>query len=294
MGAVQKLATVVIVGLVGLSTLIVVYLANEGNRQDAEVAEQEEVSVERGIETYLANCLTCHGPAGEGSSAPDSKGTGRIGMALGGQTEYGRERQELNQSENSAEWDPQREVIWEALHYGRGAMPAWGRGGGGLLNDEQIEELITMIHTVDWDLVYNDAVAQYGGYPTPGPPPPRAASAQQQPTAAPAGTPTAGGGSPTPPDGGAPASPAQTVVGVDIAWEPEAFTIPAGAETVVNLPNEGASIHNFAIDELGIDVDMPPGETVTALINAAAGSYEYYCNVPGHKEAGMVGTLTVE
>ena len=24
------------------------------------------------------------------------------------------------------------------------------------------------------------------------------------------------------------------------------------------------------------------------------GTYEYYCNVPGHKQAGMVGTLTVE
>ena len=30
------------------------------------------------------------------------------------------------------------------------------------------------------------------------------------------------------------------------------------------------------------------------MINAPPGTYEYYCNVTGHKEAGMVGTLIVE
>ena len=51
--------------------------------------------------------------------------------------------------------------------------------------------------------------------------------------------------------------------------------------------------HNFSIDALGIDVDIAPGATKQVVINAPAGEYEYYCNVPGHKEAGMVGTLTV-
>ena len=30
------------------------------------------------------------------------------------------------------------------------------------------------------------------------------------------------------------------------------------------------------------------------LCNAPAGEYRFYCNVPGHETAGMVGTLTVE
>ena len=51
--------------------------------------------------------------------------------------------------------------------------------------------------------------------------------------------------------------------------------------------------HNFSIDALGIDVDIAPGATEQVVINAPAGEYEYYCNVPGHKEAGMVGTLIV-
>ena len=58
--------------------------------------------------------------------------------------------------------------------------------------------------------------------------------------------------------------------------------------------NEGAAPHNFAIDALKISVDLAPGETKEVVVNAPAGTYEFYCNVPGHKEAGMVGTLTVE
>ena len=89
MGAVQKLATVVIVGMVALATLLVIYLADEPNRMATEAVEQEDVAIERGIDTYLRNCVVCHGPAGEGYSEPGAKGTGRIGMPLGGDTELG-------------------------------------------------------------------------------------------------------------------------------------------------------------------------------------------------------------
>ena len=59
------------------------------------------------------------------------------------------------------------------------------------------------------------------------------------------------------------------------------------------IANDGVAPHNFSIDELGIDIDLPAGETQETVINAPAGEYEYYCNVPGHKEAGMVGKLIV-
>ena len=108
-----------------------------------------------------------------------------------------------------------------------------------------------------------------------------------------AATPAAGGESAAAP--AASAAQELTVTSFDIYFEPTELTIPAGQDVVVALPNEGAAPHNFSIDELGISVDQPAGATdLSATINAAAGSYEYYCNVPGHKEAGMVGTLTVE
>jgi uncharacterized cupredoxin-like copper-binding protein len=80
----------------------------------------------------------------------------------------------------------------------------------------------------------------------------------------------------------------------DIYFEPDELSIPADTDVTVQLPNEGAALHNFSIDELGIDVDIAPGAAEETVINAPAGEYEYYCNVPGHKPAGMLGTLTVQ
>jgi uncharacterized cupredoxin-like copper-binding protein len=110
----------------------------------------------------------------------------------------------------------------------------------------------------------------------------------QEAAATPAASPAAAAAAP------ATAPEAVEVVSHDIFFEPDELTIPAGADVTVSLPNEGVTPHNFAIDALGIDVDIAPGETQETVINAPAGTYEYYCNVPGHKEAGMVGTLTVE
>lgn len=122
--------------------------------------------------------------------------------------------------------------------------------------------------------------AQDGTPPANGTP---GASPEASPSASPAASPAAGG------EGDV------TVVMVDIAFEPSEFTIAADTDVVVSLPNEGVLEHNFVIDELDIASDLVPGgESTTVTINAAAGTYEYYCSVPGHKEAGMVGTLTVE
>jgi uncharacterized cupredoxin-like copper-binding protein len=117
-----------------------------------------------------------------------------------------------------------------------------------------------------------------------------AAQATREAANAPAATPGAEGG--TPPTG-APAAMTLEVVAHDIFFEPKELTIPANTDVTVNVPNEGAAPHNFSIDALGIDVDIAPGATEQVVINAPAGEYEFYCNVPGHKEAGMVGTLTV-
>lgn len=83
------------------------------------------------------------------------------------------------------------------------------------------------------------------------------------------------------------------VLSLDIYFEPDEFSIPADTDVVISLPNEGAALHNFAIDELGIDVDIAAGATEEVTINAPAGDYEYYCNVPGHKQAGMAGEMEV-
>jgi heme/copper-type cytochrome/quinol oxidase subunit 2 len=84
-----------------------------------------------------------------------------------------------------------------------------------------------------------------------------------------------------------------TVESNDIYFEPAELTISADTDVTVSLPNAGAAPHNFSIDKLGISVDIAPGATEETTINAPAGTYEYYCNAPGHKQAGMVGTLII-
>lgn len=84
-----------------------------------------------------------------------------------------------------------------------------------------------------------------------------------------------------------------TITAHDIYFDPAEVHIKAGKVTF-NLPNEGAAPHDFSIDELGIQVDLPPGATQSVEADIPAGTYQFYCNVPGHKDAGMVGTLVVE
>jgi len=87
------------------------------------------------------------------------------------------------------------------------------------------------------------------------------------------------------------------LIAKDIAYEPNELTIQASDLPVtIMMENTGAALHDFSIDSLDILVAADPGETVEIEIPAgtAPGTYEYYCTVPGHKEAGMVGTLVVE
>lgn len=68
-----------------------------------------------------------------------------------------------------------------------------------------------------------------------------------------------------------------------------------GETVALRLENQDSAAHAFDIDELGIHVAMPAGQPALALFMATApGTYTYYCSVPGHREAGMVGTLVVE
>jgi nitrite reductase (NO-forming) len=82
---------------------------------------------------------------------------------------------------------------------------------------------------------------------------------------------------------------------VDIAFEPNEFSIAAGTDVEVTITNNGVLEHDFHIEELGVASELlASGESATVTINGEAGSYEFFCSVPGHREAGMVGTLTIE
>jgi DNA-binding beta-propeller fold protein YncE/plastocyanin len=78
----------------------------------------------------------------------------------------------------------------------------------------------------------------------------------------------------------------------DIYYEPQHITVPADTEVTLVIGNAGIVPHSFTIDSLNVSVDLEPGEAKEVVITAPPGTYEYYCRVPGHKQAGMVGSLT--
>jgi plastocyanin len=88
-------------------------------------------------------------------------------------------------------------------------------------------------------------------------------------------------------------SAAVSVEAVDLAFKPSDLVILANTPVMVTVHNGGVALHNFSVDTLGVSVDVVPGETKSVTINAPAGEYEFYCDVPGHKQAGMVGRLYI-
>jgi len=85
-----------------------------------------------------------------------------------------------------------------------------------------------------------------------------------------------------------------TLTALDIKWDADNIEVLAGQTVTLTLVNEGALDHNFEISELGIDIDIPAGTTeVTTFIAPQPGVLDFVCNVPGHLEAGMEGSITV-
>lgn len=70
-----------------------------------------------------------------------------------------------------------------------------------------------------------------------------------------------------------------------------------GTSDVLGLfvENRDSFAHSFDIDALNIHVQVPANSTVALSIKpTGAGPLEYYCAVPGHKEAGMDGTIDLK
>ncbi|MGA9531649.1 MAG: copper-containing nitrite reductase [Anaerolineales bacterium] len=74
------------------------------------------------------------------------------------------------------------------------------------------------------------------------------------------------------------------------------LTADPGQVVQITLVNADAITHNLTIDEFGIKTadltDLEDQATVIFKVNEA-GDYVYYCALPGHRAAGMWGTLKV-
>ncbi len=75
------------------------------------------------------------------------------------------------------------------------------------------------------------------------------------------------------------------------------LTAHAGRITIIMAnPRNAGMAHGIAIQGHGVDKDgkiVAPGHSSKVTATLRRGTYTFYCPVPGHRAAGMKGTLTV-
>jgi len=80
------------------------------------------------------------------------------------------------------------------------------------------------------------------------------------------------------------------VTAQQLMWAPEEVVIN-GDSSGIWIDNKDGVRHTFTIPELGIDVEIPGLKARRIDIEAAPGTYQIICTVPGH--GSMTGTLTI-
>src|SRR3954453_13954166 len=89
-----------------------------------------------------------------------------------------------------------------------------------------------------------------------------------------------------------PNAPILNVTAKSFAFEPAQITVQHGDTRTLVLHVEDLS-HDFTVKELDIHVAGGVDDTVKQTLTFdKPGTYEYFCSVTGHREAGMKGTLT--
>lgn len=83
----------------------------------------------------------------------------------------------------------------------------------------------------------------------------------------------------------------------DLKYNTSKLNANAGNITIA-LTNESSVPHDVAVEDsagkvLGTSEEITQSDTDLELKDVDAGSYTFFCTVPGHKAAGMEGTLTV-
>ncbi len=86
--------------------------------------------------------------------------------------------------------------------------------------------------------------------------------------------------------------------GGQLKYTTDTLTAKAGNVTI-DLNNPQALTHDVAVENssgtvIGKSPLVAQGSTSVTLDNLKPGTYTYFCTVPGHKDAGMQGTLTVK
>src|SRR5262245_47152745 len=82
-----------------------------------------------------------------------------------------------------------------------------------------------------------------------------------------------------------------------LAFVQKSLNAPAGSDVFV-LTNDSSVPHNLEIEGNGVtagpSATVSGGETAQLKVALKPGTYTFFCAIPGHRQAGMEGTLTVK
>ena len=99
------------------------------------------------------------------------------------------------------------------------------------------------------------------------------------------------------------------VAASEFRFEPSSLTLKADVPTTLTFKNAGQTLHDFTIvsgpgiptpgaqasgGQQPYHVAAEAGKEATLALNLPAGTYTFICSVPGHKELGMQGTISVQ
>ncbi len=76
----------------------------------------------------------------------------------------------------------------------------------------------------------------------------------------------------------------------EFAFDPKTFTVRT--DFTITLKNSGTILHDFRVEGADVMVEAA-GKSATAEVRLEPGTYTFFCSIPGHRDAGIQGTLTV-
>ena len=84
------------------------------------------------------------------------------------------------------------------------------------------------------------------------------------------------------------------VVAGDDFFDPDRITAPEGRVEFI-LANRGEDAHTFVIQGIGFKLRVfEADELDSGVVRLEPGEVAFYCDIEGHREAGMEGVLVVE
>jgi|GEM_PF-2501479 len=82
----------------------------------------------------------------------------------------------------------------------------------------------------------------------------------------------------------------------DLYFSPNTLTVAKGTKVTISLSNQTPLEHTFTLTAFHINQDLTAsgGTATVSFTPTAAGTYYWYCAIPGHADSGMVGKVVVQ